>query len=236
MTDGLYSKAKYYDLIYQDKDYEGEASFVVEKFDEKTDTSRKALVLGCGTGEHSRRLDERGFDVVGMDASTEMLERAREKSNARFKQTSLPEIETEEKFGLVLIPFGVINYLELDQLETALEYIKQVLKDEGVLIFDNGDYDVEGEESNTMLEVFPGDQDVGRVGKTRRVEGKKMLFEAMIMTEQGSFADTHELWAHTNTEIENLLQEKDYTYDRYDDGYGTGSGKDHGTVFVAEVQ
>lgn len=235
MTDGLYSKAKYYDLIYQNKDYDGEASFVVERFEEKSDADKKALVLGCGTGEHSRRLDEQGFDVVGMDASHEMLEKAREKSDARFKQTSLPEIRTDQKFGLVLIPFGVINYLELGQLETALENIKNLM-DEGVLIFDNGDYDVEGDESDTMLEVFSGEEDVGRVGKTRRVEGKKMLFEAMIMTEQGSFADTHELWAHTNSEIQELLENKGYRYERYNDGYGTDSGKDHGTVFVAEVQ
>lgn len=236
MTDGIYSKAKYYDLIYQNKDYDEETEFVIERVKGKTGAPRKALVLGCGTGEHSKRLDEKGFDVLGLDASTEMLERAREKSDARFKQTELPKIETDEDFGLVFIPFGVINYLQLDQLETVLENIKQILVDNGLLIFDNGDYDVEGEKSDTMLEVFPGDEDVGRVGKTRRIEGKKMLFEAMIMTEQGSFADKHELWAHTNAEIQELLKNKGYAYDRYDNGYGTDSEKDHGTVFVAEVK
>jgi len=40
--------------------------------------SRRILDLGCGTGEHARFLAERGFEVVGVDASETMLDRARE--------------------------------------------------------------------------------------------------------------------------------------------------------------
>jgi SAM-dependent methyltransferase len=48
-------------------------------------TSR-VLDLGCGTGEHARWLAERGFDVVAVDASKEMLEAAgREPMPPRLK-------------------------------------------------------------------------------------------------------------------------------------------------------
>lgn len=38
--------------------------------------SRRLLDLGCGPGEHSRFLAARGFDVVGVDSSPAMLQRA----------------------------------------------------------------------------------------------------------------------------------------------------------------
>ena len=39
--------------------------------------SKRLLDLGCGTGEHARRLAAEGFEVVGLDASAAMLEQAR---------------------------------------------------------------------------------------------------------------------------------------------------------------
>ena len=41
--------------------------------------SSRVLDLGCATGEHCRWLASRGFSVVGIDASTERLEAARER-------------------------------------------------------------------------------------------------------------------------------------------------------------
>ncbi len=38
----------------------------------------RLLDLGCGTGEHSRFLAEKGYEVVGIDSSDAMLQKARE--------------------------------------------------------------------------------------------------------------------------------------------------------------
>src|SRR5512136_1126185 len=38
--------------------------------------SRRVLDLGCGPGEHARFLASRGFDVVGVDASPSMIQKA----------------------------------------------------------------------------------------------------------------------------------------------------------------
>lgn len=40
--------------------------------------SRRLLDLGCGTGEHARFFAEKGFEVIGVDVSDTMLDRARE--------------------------------------------------------------------------------------------------------------------------------------------------------------
>jgi trans-aconitate 2-methyltransferase len=59
----------------------------------------KVVDLGCGTGELTRRLADKlpGSEVVGIDSSPEMLERARDKvcSRLRFEPGSIENVEGE---------------------------------------------------------------------------------------------------------------------------------------------
>ncbi len=57
--------------------------------------SRRVLDLGCGPGEHARRMAAEGFKVVGVDASEAMLAQATAEpvpENLRFVQGDLREI------------------------------------------------------------------------------------------------------------------------------------------------
>ena len=59
--------------------------------------SPKVLDLGCGTGEHSRLLASRGFEVTGIDASEAMLARAREPTageNPRYVAGDIADVAT----------------------------------------------------------------------------------------------------------------------------------------------
>ena len=56
----------------------------------------RVLDLGCGTGEHSRFLASKGFEVVGIDASPSMLAKATETplpANLRFVEGDISEVE-----------------------------------------------------------------------------------------------------------------------------------------------
>ncbi len=56
---------------------------------------RRILDLGCGTGEHARFLAEKGYEVVGVDLSPSMLERAKEEPqppNLRLIQADLADL------------------------------------------------------------------------------------------------------------------------------------------------
>ncbi|MFL6195107.1 MAG: class I SAM-dependent methyltransferase [Thermoanaerobaculia bacterium] len=69
-----------------------------------TGPSRRVLDLGCGPGEHSRRLAAEGFDMVGVDASEAMLEQARsepEPPNLQFVLGDLRDLPaaTDGPFG-----------------------------------------------------------------------------------------------------------------------------------------
>src|SRR4051794_19554398 len=69
--------AKYYDQLYHDKDYTAEADFVDTLAQAFVPRASTLLDLGCGTGQHALLLAGRGYSVVGIDRSEEMLASAR---------------------------------------------------------------------------------------------------------------------------------------------------------------
>jgi SAM-dependent methyltransferase len=97
-----YSRIDYRRLIAWPSRIEREGPLLLEVLE--SGPSRRVLDLGCGTGEHSRLLAAHGFEVVGVDASESMLEKAREApvpENLCFVQGRVQEIDrvTEGDFG-----------------------------------------------------------------------------------------------------------------------------------------
>jgi SAM-dependent methyltransferase len=81
----------------------------------------RVLDLACGSGRHSLELRRRGFEVVGADISSDLIEIAhRDAAEAdlevEFVQADLRDLDYEGEFDLVLnLNDGAIGYLESDQ-------------------------------------------------------------------------------------------------------------------------
>ncbi|MFM6580781.1 MAG: class I SAM-dependent DNA methyltransferase, partial [Dolichospermum sp.] len=71
---GNYSR--YYDLLYQDKDYLAEAKFIHDLIQTHAPSAKTILELGCGTGRHAELLANYGYQIHGVDRSLEMLNSA----------------------------------------------------------------------------------------------------------------------------------------------------------------
>ncbi len=102
-----------YDELYQDKNYEAECDLVERVFRSYASSSvKRVLDLGCGTGSHAVRLADRGYTLVGVDRSEEMLARARQRSAAvDFRQGDITSVDVGQAFDAVLIMFAVLGYL-----------------------------------------------------------------------------------------------------------------------------
>ena len=70
----LYSQ--YYDLLYSDKDYEGEVDYVNTLLRENSNNAKTLLDMGCGTGAHAEIFCDKGYKVHGIDLSEDMLKTA----------------------------------------------------------------------------------------------------------------------------------------------------------------
>jgi SAM-dependent methyltransferase len=106
----------------------------------------RALDVGCGTGRAFEPLIDRGWDVVGCDASEGMLEKATEKFGERVPLLKAdvreldpigPPGEEDEGFQLVLLLNEVVNHLTEDgDLERAFAGIRRNLSPGGLVVFD----------------------------------------------------------------------------------------------------
>ncbi|MBL8199446.1 MAG: class I SAM-dependent methyltransferase [Chromatiales bacterium] len=138
--------ARYYDLLYGDKDYAGEVRFIDGLIRAQVPGARRVLELGCGTGTHGVLLAGMGYDVLGLDLSPEMLAIAEQRraglpadvaSHVRFLQADARSFATGQRFDVVLALFHVMSY-QVDDADLAAVFarVKAHLAPDGVFLFD----------------------------------------------------------------------------------------------------
>ncbi|HXE95473.1 MAG TPA: class I SAM-dependent methyltransferase [Dongiaceae bacterium] len=138
--------ARYYDLLYRDKDYLSEVRYVTELLERYCPGGNNILELGCGTGMHANLLAERGFRVHGIDSSDQMLDSAvmRRSSLApdvaerlEFSHGDLRTVSLGQRFDIVLSLFHVMSYQQTtEDLMAAFSKASEHLLPNGFFVFD----------------------------------------------------------------------------------------------------
>ena len=141
---GLY--AEFYDLLYQDKDYEEELRYVRGLLEQHVPQIHSILEIGCGTGKHALSFARQGISVLGIDRSMEMLVQAERRASLcsskikdllRFTHTDLESLRVEEKFDAVISLFHVFSYCASDNsINCFFEAANRHLPPGGALFFD----------------------------------------------------------------------------------------------------
>ena len=96
--------------------------------------------LACGTGVVTRKLFDRGYDVFGVDISSEMLSRAMDSDEERgimYLNQDICELDLYSTIGTAVCICDSLNYLLSDEeLEAAFAGVSNFLYPGGVFIFD----------------------------------------------------------------------------------------------------
>lgn len=101
------------------------------------DKKYKILEPLCGSGRFLIPFAEKGFDISGMDLSSEMLcELRRKLPGAQVAQADILKFSTEEKFGYIFITSGSVSlFTDTGQCKDVLRRIKTLLPAGGKFVF-----------------------------------------------------------------------------------------------------
>jgi SAM-dependent methyltransferase len=136
---------KYYDLIYEDKDYEKECCYIEDIFSHFSKSKpRRVLDIGCGTGGHAILLAKRGYDVIGVDISQTMINIAKKKAKsvsgegcASFHIMDMKRLKLNQMFDACICMFSSIDYLlTYEDLRRTLRNVRMHLTKDSLFIFD----------------------------------------------------------------------------------------------------
>ena len=143
--------SRVYDSVNSDIDYAAWADFI-EKIVRSNCKERPelALDLGCGTGKMTLELASRGYDMTGIDYSTDMLDVARERAEACGADVlwlcqDMREFELYGTVDLTVSCLDCINHLTTPKdVERTFKLVHNYLIPDGIFIFDiNGKYKFE---------------------------------------------------------------------------------------------
>ena len=140
-TKGYGAVAEIYDRLNAEIDYEAWADFVEKQFDRYLPTRPSLLLdLACGTGSMTVALSDRGYDMIGVDGSEEMLSVAYERRGARSILYLLQDMRRFELYGTVgavTCCLDSLNYLVEDgDLEECFATVHNYLEPDGLFLFD----------------------------------------------------------------------------------------------------
>lgn len=134
--------ARVYDMFMDNIDYPAWSEYVVSLLGDYEIRDGLVLELGCGTGNMTELLAERGYDMIGVDNSEEMLAEAMEKRAESGKDILylLQDMREFELYGTVRAVVSIcdsMNYItEEEDLLTVFRLVNNYLDPGGIFIFD----------------------------------------------------------------------------------------------------
>jgi SAM-dependent methyltransferase len=162
------SNYKVGDLIYDANIYDGmntnlnDLQFYKRWLPKNKDT--RILELCCGTGRLTLPIAKDGYDIIGVDNTSSMLEQAKVKASeggleVEFIEADIRTLDLKEKYDLIFIPFNSIHHLyKNEDLFKAFNVVKNHLKEGGLFLLDcfnpNIPFIVEGEKEKIQIAEY----------------------------------------------------------------------------------
>ena len=199
-----------YDLLTENIDYNKISGTICSLLRENGTGKGLLLDNACGTGTLSILLAKAGFDVIGADASEEMLSVAMEKAaknevNILFLNQDMTELDLFGTINACVCTLDSINHLDnFEDVKKAFKKVSLFLEKGGVFIFD----------ANTVYKhrqvladnIFVYDTESVYCVWQNESDGDKVNISLDFFTENadGSFNRTGEFFTETAYELDRL--------------------------------
>lgn len=138
--DAYTSFAQVYDLFMDNVPYEEWSDCLGSLLAEYGITEGTVVELGCGTGKMTRLMAAKGYDMIGVDNSLDMLEIARQDSGEEDILYLLQDMQELELYGSVSAVYSAcdsMNYLlQQEDLRQVFVRTEEYLEPGGLFVFD----------------------------------------------------------------------------------------------------
>lgn len=135
------SLARFYDRLTNDVPYLAIADFYESIFEKNSLRVKTILDMACGTGTLTCLLAGRGYEMIGVDASADMLSVAYQKSTEinnkpMFLNQPMERLDLYGTVDAVVCSLDGINYVKPEELGEVIHRVRLFLEPGGVFIFD----------------------------------------------------------------------------------------------------
>jgi len=209
-----------YDHLMEHAPYESWIEFTETMISKNKKQAKTVLDLGCGTGEVSLRLAHSGYEVTGVDYSSDMLSCALDKmytqrTSVTWIKQDITELAGFHDIDVCLSYCDVMNYI---QNETAIEAIFSRVYDSltegGLFMFDVHDMDYANKYliGHTFAEVT---EDISYIWDCEVGQVNEMLHYMTFFQREGHhyirFDEMHRQKLYERHRLEDLLYKIGFT-------------------------
>ena len=244
--------ASMYDALMTGTPYEDWAAYIdktlLAQFSERKREEILVLDLACGTGNITLRLAEMGYDLIGADASEDMLAEANRKAydadkRILFLRQDMRELNLYGTVDATVCVCDGLNYiLSQDDLLTIFKRVKLFLNPGGIFIFDmNTEY-----KFKEMFggQIFEGQGEGGEAYEWENffdintgINEYRMTFYSLESGGAEAFEELHRQRAYPHADICNALLDAGFASVSMHDSYSNEPIKAESAkvVFIAGV-
>ena len=218
--DAYHALAASYDRLTNDVDYEATVEFYMQILAREGVKPRTVVDLACGTGSVTEILARKGYDVLGVDMSEDMLTVAAMKLMEqgfmpRFSCQLLQELRLPKAVDMAVCALDSLDYiLNPDDCKEAIRRAYKALNPGGIFIFDVNtpeklramDGQVFLDEDDDVYCVWRGEFD----RETNICSYGMDLFQREGDTWRRSFEE-HREYAYSREQLEGFLKDAGFT-------------------------
>ena len=190
-----------YDELTYDVDYPRWADYIEKHFARRHIPGRTVLDLACGTGSLTRELALRGYEMIGVDQSPEMLAQAAEKNRGVspiepiFLCQSMEKLDLYGTIDACVCCLDSVNYVtDPKELERAFARVRLFLMPGGLFLFDvNTPEKLEGLDGQVFLDETEDAYCVWRAEWSKRSRTCTYFMDLFRLEENGLWRREEEL-------------------------------------------
>lgn len=204
----------FYHILYQKRDHK-EAEFFIDRLTQflKPSDESRILDIACGKGRHAIYLNEKGYDVTGIDLSEQSIQHAKTYENDRlhFFVHDMRKLFYINYFDIALNLFTSFGYFDTEKDHVnALKTFSKSLKAEGILVIDffNSNKVIENlipNESKTLNHIqfnISKKLEEGKIIKDINFEHQNNVYHFQEKVKAFSLADFERILSKANLSIQ----------------------------------